>query len=106
MTRIPLDPNGYSVNQSTGTIHTRYADHGNGTRTRTRKGVETLLDGKEGRACKTCYGNNPPYPSDTPRSPQRRRTPTASANGAGGPRKNAVNTWAAPGEMPPDEDAG
>lgn len=83
MTRIPTDSEGYSVNQSTGTIHTRYADHGNGVRTRTTKGVETLLDGKQGRACKQCYGNNPPSPSDTPRVPQVRRS-AASAIGKNG----------------------
>ena len=74
MTRIPLDPIGYSVNANTGTIHTRYADHGNGERTRTPKGVLTLLDGKEGKACKSCYPS-PQYPTPAkPRTPQRRRT--------------------------------
>ena len=77
MTRIPLDPNGYSVNPNTGTIHTRYADHGNGNRTRTTKGVLTLLDGKEGKACSVCYGKSPRYP-ETPRPPQRRRVNAAS----------------------------
>ena len=80
MTRIPLDPNGYSVNSSTGTIHTRYADHGNGERTRTTKGVETLLAGKEGKPCKRCF-KTPRYADDTPRPPQRRRSP--SLNGTG-----------------------
>ena len=72
---IPLDPVGYSVNQNTGTIHTRYATHADGERTRTTKGVETLLDGKEGKACQVCYGKSPRYP-DSPRPPQRRRSAT------------------------------
>ena len=83
MTRIPLDPNGYKVNPSTGTIHIRYATHADGERTRTAKGVETILDGKQGRACMTCYGNKPPLPSDTPRPPQKRRV-AASAVGKNG----------------------
>ena len=78
MTRIPLDPNGYKVNVSTGTIHTRYATHADGERTRTAKGVETLLDGKQGKACKTCYGKTPRYP-EGPRPPQRRRVQTNGA---------------------------
>lgn len=89
MTRIPIDPEGYSVNPSTGTIHTRYATHAEGQRTRTTKGVETILDGKQGRACKQCYGNSPPYPSDTPRVPQKRRTP-ASAIGKNGTGPDAA----------------
>ena len=74
MTRIPLDPNGYSVNPSTCTIHTRYADHGNGLRTRTEKGVLTLLDGQKPKLCKDCYPS-PRYPAP-PRPPQRRRVQT------------------------------
>ena len=84
MTRIPLDPDGYSVNPSTGTIHTRYADHARDLpRTRTTKGVQTILDGKDGKACKTCY-KTPRYP-EPPRPPQRRRL-----------------SWAAPAELPDD----
>jgi hypothetical protein len=89
MTRIPLDAEGYSVNQNTGTIHTRYADHGNGLRTRTEKGVLTILDGKKGKACEVCYGKNPPYPVTSPRPPQTRR----------------VQTWAQPAEIEVDDDA-
>jgi hypothetical protein len=88
-TRIPIDPEGYSVNQNTGTIHSRYADHGNGLRTRTTKGVLHLLDGKAGKPCVTCYGKNPPYPTNTPRPPQTRR----------------VQTWAQPAEIEVDDDA-
>ena len=80
MTRIPVDPNGYSVNPSTGTIHTRYADHGNGERTRTAKGVETLLDGKAAKPCRICY----PHPryAEGPRPPQRRRIPSLNGTHA------------------------
>lgn len=81
MTRIPLDPKGYRVNPDTGTIHTRYADHGNGERTRTKRGVETLLDGKEGKPCRSCYPH-PRYDTPAPK-PQRRRVPKAATNGAG-----------------------
>lgn len=80
MTRIPTDPIGYSVNQSTGTVHTRYAgDHaGDSYRTRTVRGVETLLDGKEPNTCSVCYPH-PFYKTTPPPSePQRRRS---------GPRK-------------------
>jgi hypothetical protein len=78
---IPLDPVGYSVNAETGTIHTRYSFHDGKRyiRTRTEKGVRYLLQGKEGKPCKVCY----PYPqyatTDTPRLPQRRRTPNAAS---------------------------
>ena len=85
MTRIPLDPNGYSVNVSTGTIHTRYADHGNGLRTRTEKGVRTLLDGKRGKVCKDCYPS--PQYAQPPRPPQKRR----------------ITTYAAPAEIEVDD---
>ena len=91
MTRIPLDPNGYSVNVSTGTIHTRYADHGDGNRTRTEKGVLTLLDGQKPKACKLCYPS-PRYP-EPPRPPQKRRAPS---NGT------VTRTWAAPADLPTD----
>lgn len=74
---IPLDPNGYAVNPSTGTVHTRYVgEHGGQTqRTRTVKGVETLLDGRAAKACPTCYPS-PTYPEAAkPRAPQKRRVP-------------------------------
>lgn len=72
---FPTDPDGYSVNLDTGTVHTRYAaDHaGNSYRTRTVRGVENLLDGREPKICRTCY---PSAATTTPRStptPQRRR---------------------------------
>jgi hypothetical protein len=77
--KIPIDPIGYAVNENTGTIHTRYADHGNGTRTRTVKGVETLLNGKKGTACKLCYPS-PHYDTPAPSSePPKRRVPDAAA---------------------------
>lgn len=88
VTRIPLDPIGFSVNAETGTIHTRYADHGKGPagiRTRTKKGVLTLLAGKEGKACKACYPHpvfDPPAPSATPqRRVQSWREKAIESNG-------------------------
>ena len=72
MTRIPLDPEGYKVDGAT--LHTRYADHASGNRTRTEKGVRTLLDGQKPKPCKLCYPS-PRYP-EPPRPPQRRRTPS------------------------------
>lgn len=87
MTRIPLDPIGYKVNPDTGTIHTRYATHAPGIRTRTEKGVLTLLDGKPGKACVTCYGKKPPYRDDTPRPTQKRR----------------IQSWASPAEIEVDD---
>lgn len=79
MTRLPIDSDGYSVNQNTGTIHTRYAgDHAAGSlRTRTPRGVETLLDGRKGKLCAVCY-SAPRYPTPpTDGAPQRRRVPAA-----------------------------
>ena len=75
---IPLDPIGYSVNPATGTVHTRYAgDHaGDSYRTRTVKGVETLLDGKQPSVCKLCYPSH--RYAEKPKAPQQRRS---------GPRK-------------------
>lgn len=70
---IPLDPIGYAVSAD-GTIHTRYATHGNGTRTRTEKGVLTLLDGREPKTCPTCYPN-PHYKQSPQAEPQKRRVP-------------------------------
>ena len=87
MTRIPLDAIGWKVNPDTGTIHTRYATHASGFRTRTEKGVLTLLDGKKGKACLQCYGKNPPYRNDTPRPTQKRR----------------ITSWAAPAEIEVDD---
>jgi hypothetical protein len=76
MTRIPIDPNGYTVNVSTGTIHTRYAGihAGESYRTRTTKGVLHLLNGDEGQACSICYPS-PQYPAGPEsKPPQVRRT--------------------------------
>lgn len=72
--RIPIDPNGYAVNQDSGTIHTRYpgAHAGQHYRTRTPKGVESLLDGRTPKVCATCYPS-PRYP-EPPRPPQQRRS--------------------------------
>lgn len=65
---IPPDADGYSVNQSTGTVHTRYAgDHaGDSQRTRTVSGVESLLGGTRPKVCRTCY----PAQIRAPQSPQ------------------------------------
>ena len=79
MTRIPIDPIGYKVNPETGVIHTRYADrHAAGYRTRTERGVLSLLDGKEGKACEVCYGKTPVHRPTTPRAPQVRRIPSTT----------------------------
>jgi hypothetical protein len=80
--RLPIDPDGYAVTLSTGTVHTRYAGEHAGThmRTRTVKGVETLLDGRKPAICKVCYGDKPPLPASTSRPPQQRRSgPKAKA---------------------------
>lgn len=79
MVKLPIDANGYAVTPSTGTVHTRYAGEHAGThyRTRTAKGVETLLDGKRPKICKLCYPS-PRYP-EPPRPPQRRRVQATSA---------------------------
>lgn len=49
--RLPHDENGYTVT-SNGTVHTRYADHAEGARTRTAKGAGAL--GAK-RVCRVCY---------------------------------------------------
>ena len=73
--RVPLDPNGYAVNPATGTVHTRYAGEHAGLhyRTRTVKGVETLLDGKKLTVCLVCYPS-PQYDTPAPAKPQQRRS--------------------------------
>ena len=75
MTRIPIDANGYAVNPATGTVHTRYAGEHAGLhyRTRTVKGVETLLDGKKLTVCSVCYPA-PLYDTPAPSAPQQRRS--------------------------------
>jgi hypothetical protein len=80
MTRIPLDAEGWSVNLTTGTVHTRYAgDHaGDSYRTRTEKGVLNLLAGRKPTICKRCF-SSPRYADTTPRPPQRRRVPATSS---------------------------
>ena len=80
MTRIPLDPNGYAVNVATGTIHTRYAgDHaGLHYRTRTVKGVETLLDGRKPTVCSVCFPSPRYAEPDKPKRTQRRRNKAPS----------------------------
>lgn len=77
---IPIDPEGYSINVDTGTIHTRYATHaGLFTRTRTVKGATYLLDGKDANPCSVCYPS-PQYDlPPTPKKPQVRRKPKANA---------------------------
>lgn len=72
-TAIPIDAFGYKVDVPGKLIHTRYANHGEGVRTRTVKGVQTLLGDGGGKPCKDCYPA-PRYASDTPRSPQKRRS--------------------------------
>jgi hypothetical protein len=77
MIRIPLDPIGYSVDGDT--IHTRYADHvsRNSHRTRTVKGVETLMAGKKAKVCGECYPS-PQYRTDEkPKALQQRRSTPA-----------------------------
>ena len=79
MTRIPHDPNGYSVNLSAGTVHTRHpGDHaGPVQRTRTLAGVESLLDGRKGKVCRTCYANRPTVNVSAPQNGQVRRNAEA-----------------------------
>lgn len=71
---IPIDPDGYSVNVDTGTIHTRYATHAPGIRTRTVKGVHTLLGDMDGKPCKTCYPSPAYETAERPKTQQTRRS--------------------------------
>jgi hypothetical protein len=66
--KLPYDPAGYSVNRETGTIHTRYAgDHAGTTlRTRTARGVDSLLAGAPMHVCRTCYSGDTPEPQPAP----------------------------------------
>lgn len=52
---IPIDDIGYSVEPDTGIIHTRYATHGDGTRTRTMKGAQSILGKQKAKPCAECY---------------------------------------------------
>ena len=82
--KLPADPVGYSVNRETGTVHTRYpgVHAGNVQRTRTARGVETLLDGRPMHVCRTCYlGDTPdPRPAPTAEAGQERRVDDGTAH--------------------------
>ncbi len=60
--RLPDDQNGYTVVD--GKVHTRYADHAEGPRTRTKEGAAVL--GAE-TLCAECY------PPPKPRAPAKPR---------------------------------
>lgn len=66
--KLPYDPQGYAVNAETGTVHTRYAGEHAGTtrRTRTAAGVDSILQGKSPKVCRTCYPPDAPMPSPAP----------------------------------------
>ena len=78
--RLPPDPEGYTVEGQT--VHSRYASHANGYRSRTVKGVENLLDGKKPRICKDCFPAGTP-PSADNEGPQVRRVAKPADNGDG-----------------------
>lgn len=52
---IPHDPNGYAVNERTGEIHRRYADHAKGLRRTTAAGLYGVLGDNAPAPCETCW---------------------------------------------------
>ena len=77
--KVPTDPIGYLV-EADGTVHTRYADHATGRRTRTARGVNNLLEGRKLRLCDDYYpvGATTPTGGGVPKEAQKRRTPAPS----------------------------
>ena len=76
--KLPPDT-GYSVNSTTGMVHTRHpGEHAGMVRkARTTAAVDYYLDGKPGRVCRTCY---PVKAKETPNAapvPRVRRTDQA-----------------------------
>ena len=71
MTRIPRDPEGYSVT-SDGTVHTRYSSHSKGAKVRTVVGAKAVLGDTKPRICAECY---PVSTREKPKVTQQRRTP-------------------------------
>ena len=60
MTRpIPIDDRGYAVDPS-GIVHSRYAAHATGQRTRTFVGVMSIAGGRTLEPCDVCYPPPPP----------------------------------------------
>lgn len=43
------------LNESTGTVHLPYTTHAGALRVSTRRGVETLLEGRSPRVCAICW---------------------------------------------------
>ena len=52
---LPRDPTGYAVEESTGIVHKRYADHARGIRRTTEAGVFAILAHVERRPCPECW---------------------------------------------------
>jgi hypothetical protein len=74
MTRpIPIDDRGYAVDLS-GIVHSRYANHATGQRTRTFVGVMSIAGGRTLEPCDVCYPPPPP-PRKRPTSSNAGDTP-------------------------------
>jgi len=90
MTRpIPIDDRGYAVDPS-GIVHSRYATHTTGQRTRTFVGVMSIAGGRTLDPCDVCY---PPPP------PPRKR-PTSSTNAGETSAQDRASGWRREPETP------
>lgn len=52
---IPLEPNGYAINEATGEVHKRHAAHALGLRRTTTSGLYAVLGDTEPKACVECW---------------------------------------------------
>lgn len=52
---IPLEPNGYAINEATGEVHKRHAPHALGLRRTTTSGLYAVLGDTEPKACVECW---------------------------------------------------
>ena len=55
MPYLPPTDHGYSVHAPSGTVHLRYADHGQDLQRTSMTGVYNVLDGREPTLCEECF---------------------------------------------------
>ena len=65
---LPYDPNGYAVDEQTGEVHRRWAEHARGLRRTTSHGLYAVLGDLAPKACPGCW----PPARKAPSRPRRR----------------------------------